>query len=84
MNGRPRGIRPYEARPTSVGTGSDSRPVTVDGTAVCSVREEWLVEDSWWSNRRIRRHYFELVLEDGRNVTLFRALPEGGWFSQRT
>lgn len=84
MSARSRGIRPYEAKPTSVGTGPDSRPVTVDGRAVSSIREEWLVEDSWWSAGRIRRRYFEVVLEDGRNLTVFRALPEGGWFSQRT
>lgn len=83
MSPRSRGIRPYEAKPASVGTGPDSRPVTVDGRTVSSIREEWLVEDSWWSDRRIRRRYFEVVLEDGRNLTVFRALPEGGWFSQR-
>lgn len=83
MNFSARGVRPYGARPTVVRACPDSKPVEVDGKTVCSIREEWLVEDSWWSDRRVRRHYFEVVLEGGQNLTLFRVLPGGDWFSQR-
>ena len=57
------------------------RPVAVGGTAVDAVREEWLVEDRWWSERPIARRYFELVLTDGRCVVVFR--EHGNWFKQR-
>lgn len=47
-----------------------------------AIREEWLVEDRWWTYSPLRRHYFELVLESGRCVTVFRDIAEGGWFEQ--
>ncbi len=81
--GSPRRIHPYRAKPVAVLVDHDTRPKVVGGKPVASIREEWLVEDSWWSRRQIRRHYFEVVLEGGRNLTLFRSLPGGEWFSQR-
>ena len=57
------------------------RPVAAQGAAVETVREEWLVEDRWWTPEPIRRHYFELALADGRCEVVFR--DEKGWFSQR-
>ena len=76
-------VHPYRATPMRVRIGPDSRPIEVGGRSVLSVREEWLVEDAWWSSRLIRRHYFEVVLEGGHNLTLFRSLPGVRWFSQR-
>lgn len=57
-------------------------PVAVEGVAVEAVREEWLVEDRWWTLRRLWRHYFELVLADGRNAVVFRD-GKGRWHRQR-
>lgn len=48
-----------------------------------AIREEWLIEDRWWTGEPLRRHYFDLVLEGGRCLTVFRDLQEGGWFEQR-
>jgi hypothetical protein len=48
-----------------------------------SVREEWLVEDRWWTARPLRRRYFELVLADGRDVVVFEAEDSVSWFLQR-
>jgi hypothetical protein len=56
-------------------------PLAVDGVGVGSVREEWVVEDRWWTLRRLWRHYFELALVDGRNVVVFRT-SEGRWYRQ--
>lgn len=78
MSPRPR--RLYEPRPAEV-RAEDGSPVGVGGAAVEAVREEWLVEDLWWTPRPLRRHYFELVLADGRDATVFR--EEGRWFAQR-
>jgi hypothetical protein len=55
----------------------------VGGIEVESVREEWIVEDRWWTGRPLHRRYFELALGDGRNAVVFRDLVEGGWFAQR-
>ena len=39
---------------------------------VAAVREEWRVVDRWWTEEPVRRRYFEVVLETGRNVVVFR------------
>jgi hypothetical protein len=77
----PKGI--YWPLPVEI-EATEGEPATVDGVAVTSVREEWLVEDRWWTPRPLRRRYFELVLADGRDVVVFREPAEGGrWFRQR-
>jgi hypothetical protein len=60
-----------------------ARPGAVDGHRVETVREEWLVEDRWWSGEPLRRHYLELVLETGRCTVVYRDLAGGGWYEQR-
>ena len=69
--------------PVPVQVGSDGSPRAVGRLAVESVREEWLVEDGWWTRRPLRRRYFELVLEDGSNVVVFSEPDSGRWFRQR-
>jgi hypothetical protein len=70
-------------KPTSVMAGSGGAPRTIAGASVDSIREEWVVEDRWWTGKPLRRRYFEVVLTDGRNVVVFCDLTEGGWFLQR-
>lgn len=72
----------YAPRPASVGCTA-GRPVSVAGKRVDSIREEWLVEDRWWSSEPLRRHYLELVLESGRCLVVFCDLVTGRWFEQR-
>ena len=47
------------------------------------MREEWRVEEGWWTDAPIRRRYLELVLEGGRIAMVFedRRRP-GHWFVQ--
>lgn len=78
----PSGFALYRPRAVPVRTRAGS-PSAVGGVPVEAIREEWLIEDRWWTRRAIRRHYFELVLADGRCLTVFRDLAEGGWFEQR-
>jgi hypothetical protein len=47
------------------------------------VREEWRIVERWWTGRPVRRRYFDLVLETGENVVVFRDESSGGWFRQR-
>jgi hypothetical protein len=72
-----------EPRPAGVRAGDDGVPLALGDREVESLREEWIVEDRWWTGRPLRRRYFELVLEDGRNAVVFRDLVDGGWFEQR-
>lgn len=57
-------------------------PLAVDGHAVESLRESWLVEEGWWTERPLRRRYHELVTASGRNLVVFHDLCAGGWFTQ--
>ena len=74
----------YWPTPVEVSADEDGRPQGVAGVAVEALREEWLIEDGWWTPRPLRRHYFELVLADGRCVVVFREpAGDGSWFEQR-
>jgi hypothetical protein len=61
----------------------DGLPRAVAGAVVEALREEWRVEDRWWTPRPQWRRYFELVLADGRDVVVFREGAGGRWFQQR-
>ena len=67
----------------AVRTGPRGAPVAMAGARVEAVREEWVVEDAWWTRRPLRRRYFELVLGDGRNQVVFCDLLTGRWYVQR-
>jgi hypothetical protein len=76
-------------RPARVRFGSahpGEHPVEVNGEAIESLRESWLVEDRWWTAQPLRRRYWELVGERGRNVVVFHDLScrgaHGCWFVQ--
>jgi hypothetical protein len=58
-------------------------PVEVDRVPVALVREEWRVVDRWWTEEPVRRRYFDLVLESGRNVVVFHDEAGEGWYGQR-
>ena len=61
----------------------DGSPRRVNRAEVALVREEWRVVDRWWTEEPVSRRYFDVVLESGRNVVVFRDDEAGGWFSQR-
>ncbi len=74
--------RLYAPRRVTVEVDAEGVPTAVEGVAVEAVREEWVVEDRWWTPRRLWRHYFELLLHDGRNTVVFRS-SSGRWYRQR-
>lgn len=67
----------------SVKTGPDGSPVIVDVAPVAHIREAWLVEDRWWTDKPLRRAYWEVVTKAGRCEVLFRNLINGKWYRQR-
>jgi hypothetical protein len=74
----------YWPRPVEVEVAEDGVPAAVGAVVVETVREEWLVEDRWWTPRPLSRRYFELVLADGRDVVVFcEPALRGRWFEQR-
>lgn len=78
--GRPRALNlPRPARVRS----EHGNPIEVNGERIESMRESWLVEDRWWTDRPLRRRYWELVSSAGRNLIVFHDLcAGGGWFTQ--
>jgi hypothetical protein len=76
----PRGV--YPPRPVAVEAGEGGVPRAIQGVAVDAIREDWLVEDRWWTEAPLRRRYFEAVLIDGRDVVVFCDLRAGRWACQ--
>lgn len=75
--------RPNAPRPAWVKTDAGGRPAQLNNRPVEQIAEEWLVSDRWWTPRPLRRHYYELVLTDGANQTVYRDTPTDRWFTQR-
>ena len=70
-------------RPALVEAGVDGTPCVVNRQQVAFVREEWRVVDRWWTEEPIDRRYYEVVLESGQNVCVYRDRERGCWFTQR-
>ena len=66
-----------------VTTGDDGSPIEVDSRVVDAIRESWLVEDRWWSERPLRRRYWEVITTCGRDEVVFHDLQSGRWWRQR-
>ena len=69
-------------RPALVETAPGGTPHLVNREQVALVREEWRVVDRWWTDEPVDRHYFEVVLEGGRNVCVYRDAEARCWFTQ--
>jgi hypothetical protein len=73
----------YAPRPAAVRVDDRGRPKALAGAAVETIREDWWVEDRWWTGRPLRRHYYELILANGRSATVFCDVRTGRWHGQR-
>jgi len=73
-----------QPRPVTVEAAAvDGRPEIVDGRQVDAVRESWLIEDRWWTEKPLRRRYWEVVTLSGRDEVVFHDLIGGRWWRQR-
>jgi hypothetical protein len=70
-------------RRVAVNAREDGSPLIVDSNEVDSVRESWLIEDRWWTDRPLRRRYWEIVTTSGRDEVVFHDLESGRWWRQR-
>jgi hypothetical protein len=61
----------------------DEVPTAINRVGVAWVREEWRVVDRWWTEEPVRRRYFEVVLDNGRNAVVFRDELNGKWYRQQ-
>jgi hypothetical protein len=74
--------RLYSPLAVAVEIDHTGAPRAIDGVAVEATREDWLVEDRWWTERPLRRHYYELALADGKVLVIFCDLLSGRWLRQ--
>ena len=87
MSDAPR-LRPLgQPRPVTVITGEHGAPTHVrmpgkPARRIEAVHEWWRIDDEWW-RQPISREYRAVVLDDGRNVTLYHDLMDGLWYAQR-
>lgn len=88
-----------EPLPVGVGLGSDGRPAWVSRgrgrrrpggrdrhvgrERVECVLDTWCVDDSWWSERPVRRIYHEVQLEGGVRLVLSWDMVRERWLAQR-
>ena len=74
-----------QPRPLRVITGPAGLPhaIVVDGRRreVTAIREDWLVQDRWWTDEPVDRHYYELVVEPGKVVVTFHDTRSGDWYA---
>jgi hypothetical protein len=71
-------------REVAVSTDTSGLPVAVAGRPVEYLRDQWRVEEGWWTRRPVRRVYFDLVLAGGRQTVVFCDRRRGCWYTQRT
>ena len=50
---------------------------------VLSVADHWRVEDEWWRDESISRSYYEVLVADGRRMTLYQDVVTTRWYEQR-
>jgi hypothetical protein len=70
-------------RRIAVRAAPDGAPQSVSGREVDAVRESWLVEDRWWTDKPLRRRYWEVVTTAGSDEVVFHDLVSGRWWRQR-
>ncbi len=87
MSDAPR-LRPLsQPRVVTVHTDENGEPKHVrlpgkPARTVEAVLERWRIDDEWW-RQPISREYRVVILDDGRNVTLYHDLLEVNWYAQR-
>ncbi len=79
-------LRPLnQPKPIRVREDTRGNPIAVNykgrQIAIEGVNDRWRIDDEWW-RKEIARLYHKVVLKDGRILTIFHDLLEGGWFTQ--
>ena len=81
-------IRPLN-RPelVQVEEGEDHGPATIVSNGrmarVTSVEDMWEIVDEWWRVSPIARRYYQVGVEGGATMTVFRDLISGAWYGQQ-
>ena len=50
--------------------------------AVVNIEDRWRIDDEWWRQEPISRLYFEVTLDSGQRMVLYKDLISVDWFRQ--
>lgn len=74
-----------QPRPIEVQADRNGTPIAITQKgrriAIEGVKDRWRIDDEWW-RKEISRFYYQVILRDGRMLTIFHNLIDGGWFTQ--
>ena len=75
---------PSTPMPTKVQEDEEQRPVAVSlfgvEVGVAAIDEWWEDEEFWWRHDPVVRVTYQVTLEDGQRLTIFRNMLTGGWY----
>ncbi len=57
--------------------GGEGRTLVVE-----QVEEVWRIAEEWWREAPIARTYYRVVVDGGRQLTVFRDLEDEQWYEQ--
>jgi hypothetical protein len=49
---------------------------------IASIEDRWRIDDEWWRTESISRFYYNVLLEDGQRLVLYKDLVSGEWHRQ--
>ena len=64
---------------------SSGLPLAVDSPrrqAVITVEDSWRIDDEWWRKEPISRLYYEVTLDSGQMLVLYKDLLNDCWYRQ--
>ena len=77
---------PQVRKPCKVQEDAEQRPVAVALYGVIvpveSIEERWEDQEFWWRDDPVVRVTYQVTLEDGQRLTIFKNMLTGGWYWQ--
>ncbi len=50
---------------------------------IIKVADRWHIDDEWWREERVSRTYFQLLMQGGQSMIVFRNDVNSTWYWQR-
>jgi hypothetical protein len=84
-------LRPDTYKPVNtpealkVEEGANGAPAAVKQKrrqTVIAIDDRWRIDDEWWRATPISRFYYNVILNSGQRLVLYKDLVNGGWYEQ--
>jgi len=72
--------RPSIPMPVRVQEDEEFRPVAVGQIAVLSIDDRVEEDGEWWEPEPVWKMHYRVILEDGRELGIFRNMKTGSWY----